>query len=235
MKIGVLLICVGKYDIFFDELYETCENLFLNGHDKTYYVFTDSEKIIEKHNVIKIKQNNLGWPYNTLKRFEMFNSISDKLITEDYLYFFNANMKINMVVGDEIIPKEEHNFLMGVNHPAFYNADKSNFTYERRPESRFYIGHQEGITYFQGCFNGGRSIEFLEMSRILDDMINIDLKNDIMPIWHDESALNWYYKDRTPLVLNSGYSYPEGWSLPFEQKILQKNKHNYGGHDYLRN
>jgi hypothetical protein len=55
-----------------------------------------------------------------------------------------------------------------------------------------------------------------------------------MPIWHDESALNWYYLDKSPLLVDSSYAYPEGWSIPFNKKIIQRNKNNYGGYDYLR-
>jgi hypothetical protein len=64
---------------------------------------------------------------------------------------------------------------MAVNHPGFYNARKEVFTYERRKESQFYIPNTEGKLYYQGCFNGGKSNVFLEMSQKLADMIDIDL------------------------------------------------------------
>lgn len=233
MNIGVLIICTGKYNIFLKDLYKSSEKFFLKNHKKTYYVFTDGE-IIENKNIKKIHQETLGWPNNTLKRFAMFNKISEQLINEDYLFFLNANMLFTDEVNEEIIPKEKNNFLMGVNHPGFFNTSKENFSYERRPESVFYIPLNKGEYYYQGCFNGGGSKEFLEMSKILDDMINIDLSNDIMPIWHDESALNWYYLDKSPLLVDSSYAYPEGWSIPFDKKIIQRNKTNYGGYDYLR-
>jgi hypothetical protein len=233
MSIGILIVCTGKYDIFFKDLYESSEKYFLKNHKKTYYVFTDGN-IVENENIKIFHQKSLGWPYNTLKRFEMFNKISDELIKEDYLFFLNANMLFTDYVNDEVLPKEGNNFLMGVNHPGFFNTIKENFSYERRPESVFYIPLNKGEYYYQGCFNGGSSKEFLEMSKILDDMINKDLDNNIMPIWHDESALNWYYLNKSPLLVDSSYAYPEGWSIPFDKKIIQRNKTNYGGYDYLR-
>jgi hypothetical protein len=165
----------------------------------------------------------------------MFNSISDVLIKEDYIFFLNANMLFNSEVNEEVIPTEENQFLMGANHPGFFNTIKQNFTYERRPESVFFIPMESGDYYYQGCFNGGSSEEFLKMSKILNDMIDIDLNNQIIPIWHDESALNWYYLNRNPLLLDSSYVYPEGWSIPFTKKIIQRNKSSYGGYEYLRN
>lgn len=233
MNIGILIICTGKYNIFFKDLYDSCEKHFLKKHKKTYYVFTDGEIIIGE-NIKRIYQKSLGWPYNTLKRFEMFNNISDILINEDYLFFFNANMIFNSDVNEEVLPDGVNDFLMGVNHPGYYNSNRELFPYERRLDSVFHIPIDKGNYYYQGCFNGGTSEEFLKMSNILNSMINVDLNNNIMPTWHDESALNWYYLNKSPLLVDSSYAYPEGWSIPFTKKIIQRNKLNYGGYEYLR-
>lgn len=232
-NIGILIVATGKYTIFVKDLYESCEKYFLKHYNKRYYVFTN-EDIPSHSNIVKIRQDSLGWPYNTLKRFEMFNKISDDLMREDYLFFLNANMLLVNEVNEEVIPKQEHDFLMGVHHPGYYNAPKEQFPYERRSESLFCISPPNAKYYYQGCFNGGSSKEFLNMSKTLESMINTDLNNNIIPIWHDESALNWYFKDKKPLVMNPEYACPEGWSMQSEIKIIQKNKNNYGGHDYLR-
>jgi hypothetical protein len=164
----------------------------------------------------------------------MFNKIKDKLSEYDYIYFFNVNMLVTKEVGEEVLPNESNNYLMGVNHPGFYNKQKEEFPYERNSNSQCFIPLNEGNYYFQGCFNGGRSKEFLEMSEILQNKTDIDIKNGIIPIFHDESMLNWYYKDKNPLLLPSDYAYPEMWSIPFKRIIIQRDKQNYGGHEYLR-
>jgi len=233
MNIGILIICIGKYKIFFDDLYKSSENFFFNGYKKTYYVFTDGN-INEYENVKKIYQENLGWPNNTMMRFEMFNKINKELLEEDYLFFLNANMIFEETVGIEVIPKKEHNFLMGVIHPGYFNKGIKEYPYERRNESTLYIPIGNGKHYFQGCFNGGRSKEFLNMSSILSEKINEDLKNGIIPIYHDESALNWYYSNIEPLSIDSGYSYPGNLKIPFTKKIVQRNKLDYGGYEFLR-
>jgi hypothetical protein len=233
INIGILYICTGKYNVFFEQFYESSENYFLNDYKKTYYVFTDSE-IKPRNNIKIINQKFLGWPYDTMKRFHMFNSIKNYLENEDFLFFLNANMKIVDFINHEIIPTEKNNFLMGVKHPGFYNSSKNSFTYERRKESNFYIPYEEGKFYYQGCFNGGKTEHYLKMSDTLSNMIDDDLKKDIIPIWHDETALNWYFKDKNPLLLEPSYAYPELWDLPIEKKIIQLDKNKYGGHNYLR-
>lgn len=232
MTINILTICTGKYTMFFENFYNSCEKYFLTNHKKSYFVFTDGE-ILSQNNIHKIYQSKLGWPYDTMMRFKMFNSISEKL-TGDFTYFFNANMLFVNEVCEEVIPNENNNWLMGVNHPGFFNKTPLQFTYERNRNSQFYIPFGEGKYYYQGCFNGGRTKEFLEMSKILETKIEIDISNGIIPVWHDESALNWYYNNINPLLVSPSYAYPESVSINFQKKIVQIDKSKIGGHSYLR-
>lgn len=234
MNVGVLIICTGRYNIFFEDLYKSCEDLFLKNHKKTYYVFTDGE-LIKRDNVVIFHQDFLGWPYDTMKRFHMFNNYKEQLKKEDYLFFLNANMLIVSNVNEDIIPSDKTSHLMGVLHPGFFDRPKHHHIFERNPKSQFYVPHGQGDFYYQGCFNGGRTLEFLEMSEILEKKIDIDLENNIIPIWHDESALNWYYLNKNVLGVHPKYAYPESWNLPFEKIIIQRDKNHYGGYDYLRN
>jgi hypothetical protein len=231
--INILTICTGKYFMFFDDFYQSCESNFLTNYKKKYFVFTDGE-LNHYDNVVKIYQPKLGWPYDTMMRFKMFNSI-ENLLDGDYIYFFNINMSFLEKVGEEVIPREDNDYLMGVNHPGFYNQSNFSFTYERRPTSKFYIPLGKGKKYYQGCFNGGRRKEFISMSKELEELIDYDLSKDIIPVWHDESALNWYYCNRNPLMLNPSYAYPESLNIPFDKKIIQIDKSKLGGHVYLRN
>lgn len=121
MKIGILYICTGKYVVFWKEFYNSFMKNFCNDCEKDFFVFTDSSKIEfeEKENVHKIFQENLGWPYNTLMRFSMFDSIKETLKKFDYLYFFNANMICNKkVYENEILPNLDNGKkLIVVIHP----------------------------------------------------------------------------------------------------------------------
>ena len=233
MKIAILTICTGKYTMFFKQLYETCKMNFLEEYEKTFFVFTDGD-IENNSDVVRIEQKKLGWPFDTMMRFSMFNRISDRLSEYDYIFFLNANMVVSSKVGSEILPNEENDYLVGVDHPGFHGKPKQNFTYERNKSSNFYIPFEDGKIYFQGCFNGGRNKEFLEMSKELEILIYDDLKKNHIPLWHDESALNWYYSKRNPKPLPPSYAYPEVSEPDYEKKIIQLDKTKYGGHDFLR-
>lgn len=221
--------------MFFKDFFETCESLFLKGHEKKYFVFTDGEsELFNNPNVCKIHQNQLGWPYDTFMRFHMFCSIEKALSDMDFLFFFNANMKFIELIGKEILADQSNDWLIGVNHPGYYKEQIKDFPYDRNPESTAFIPVGQGKYYYQGCLNGGRSEEYLEMARQLAKNIDDDKAKGIIARWHDESHLNHYFLSKNPKLLDCSYAYPESLTLPFDKKIIQLDKSKRGGHDYLR-
>ena len=259
MKIAILTIATGKYHIFLDELVNSSEEYFMENHEKEYFVFTDlPEYTNEKTDSISlIKQDHLGWPYDTMMRFHMFLSIKERLLEFDYVFFLNANMKFIRKVGAEILPKEDDSYLVGVKHPGFHlgvsigrdnEFKKIEFPYEGNPEISCHIKKGDGSHYFQGCFNGGRSTEWVEMCKCLSEMTDLDISNDLIPIWHDESYLNWYFSKRKVKALFPVYGLPEqvlernfsptfiNYSVLCDVKhyIIQRDKSKYGGSDFLR-
>ena len=173
-NIAILYICTGKYDIFWEDFYKTSEKYFLNNSEKHYFVFTDAQSIYDENcdRVHKIYQKTLGWPYNTLMRFNMFKGIEEKLKEFDYIFFLNANMLFVDYVGEEILPKEEG--LLVAKHPAFYDKDVDEYPYDRNEKSLAYIPYGQGDVYVQGAFNGGKSRDFLQLINELDKNICLE-------------------------------------------------------------
>jgi histo-blood group ABO system transferase len=165
----------------------------------------------------------LGWPYDSMMRFHMFHKNREMLSEMDYLFFLNANMLVSSEVDDQILPKNNICGIVSTIHPGYYKT-RTNYPYERNPRSEFNIPEGIGDYYFQGCFNGGRCDNFLEMSRILASRMDNDLANGIIPVWHDESAINWYLVNKDPLVLPPTYAYPEGCDgETIERILIEKN------------
>jgi hypothetical protein len=234
IRIAILYICTGKYKIFWKDFFESVEAKFLNECYIEYFVFTDGELEAVNERVTIVECMHLGWPYDTLFRFKMFDKIRIELEQFDYLFFMNANLIIIETITQDILPVEED--LVGVIHPGFYNKMKTEFTYERRANSLAFLTFEEGEYYFMGGFNGGKASAFLKMSYELNNNIDIDLKNGFIAEWHDESHLNkyfWNHKDSLK-VLDPSFGYPDGWLLPFKKRILIRDKINFGGHDFLR-
>ena len=61
----------------------------------------------------------------------------------------------------------------------------------------------------------------LKLLKTLVRNVDIDLKNNVIPKWHDESHLNRYFIDHTPTVfLSPSYCFPLGEDSPFEPKLV---------------
>ncbi len=234
-KVGILYICTGAYDVFFEGFYHTAEKFLLPNSEKHYFVFTESEKIVSNDNIHKIYQERLGWPKDTLMRFHLFLNIEQQLKDFDYLFFFNANYTfIKSINESEFLPKENDNFLLGQIHPVAYHKKRNEFPYEDNQNSKAYIPPQNGNHYFAGGLIGGRTQDFFALCHTLKNNINTDLENNVIAKWHDESHINWYFSNIEPKKLHPGYCYPQDWYLPFEQKTLLLDKNKFGGHGFLR-
>ena len=243
MKVGILFIATGRYVVFWEDFYRSCEKYFLPGHEKTYFLFTDAENLSVGDNVRVVAHRFRGWPEETLMRFDTFLAVESELAETDYLYFINGTMVPRRVVGEEIFPTEEQGLTVTL-HPCFYKLPLEAYTYDRQKKSRAYIAPGEGKYYFMGGFNGGRTADFLKLIRDLDAATKADYAKGIIALWHDESHLNKYMLDKNPLILSPAYGFPEG--MPFNQenlrefadnyKMLIKDKSNpaYGGHGWLR-
>jgi hypothetical protein len=229
-KVAILYICTGKYDVFWKEFYESYEENFLKNSHKEYFVFTDAQSLMYEDKcdrIHKIFQKQLGWPYDTLMRFSMFDSISQQLMKFDYVFFMNANCKcVSEITEDEFLPKKKD--ILVVQHPGEYNKKPSRYSYDRNPKSTAYIPKGEGKYYICGGINGGRTNAYLELVAELKQNVDTDLQNNVIAKWHDESHINHYiYVHDNWEMLSPSYCYAEDWNLPFEPKILVREKSNY--------
>ncbi len=239
-KIGILYICTGKYEVFWEGFYDSVCRYFLNEEDLHFFVWTDSEEVIkyaENDKKIHIYYQEVEqWPYPTLKRFEYFLRAKEEMRKMDYLIFMNANLIVNTPISrEEVLPGDEERLFFTL-HPGFFDQTRDKFTYDENNKCRAYIGKNEGERYYAGGFNGGCAQDFIELMECLSERINADLQEGIIARWHDESHINRYIIDcKKPYrVLSPAYLYPQGLDIPFEEKITVIDKNTKGGHAYLR-
>ena len=230
-KVGILYICTGKYTVFWPDFYRTFREKFLPESDKTFFVFTDAPSIEGDGapDVRRIYQKALDWPYSSLLRFKMFAGQAAALEKMDYLFFANANLVCRETVTEaEFLPRPGRGErLLVVQQPGFWDKKPIFYTYDRNPKCRAYIPYNCGRDYVSGGLNGGTAAAFLAMSRELDRRTDADLADGQMALWHDESHLNRYIAEQDPAsyrLLTPAYWYPEGWDMPFAQKIVVRDK-----------
>lgn len=232
-SVAILYLCTGKYTVFWPDFYRSFEENFLPGMEKTYFVFTDAENIEfdEAEKVRRIYQQPYDWPYSTMKRFHVFLTQSEALAKFDYLFFGNANLRCCAPVGAlELLPDvQSGRQLVVVRHPGYWDKAPQFLPYDRNPRCRAYIPYNCGSVYVAGGLNGGTAPAFLALCRELDARTEADLADGVIPRWHDESELNRLVAEMPERfrVLDPGYCMPEGVELPFETKVLVRQKANW--------
>lgn len=218
MRIGMLCIATNKYIRYAQPLWDSAKKYFMSGHEVSMFVFTNQPNVPE--GTIRIEQDHMPWPGPTLMRYHVFLKSEEQLRKMDYLYYSDADMLFVDTVGDEALGD-----LVATIHPGFYNKQRSDFSYERRPESAAYMGPNDGASYFAGGFNGGKATKFLEMAAACKEMVDADASKGMVPIWHDESCMNKYLSKNPPTnALSPSYCYPESWNLPFKKRLLALDK-----------
>ena len=237
-KIAILYIATGKYIDFWKKFYKATEKYFLPEHEKTYFLFTDHQDLDLPKNVVPVHIENEVWPYITLKRYHYFCDQKETLKKFDYLYFMNANLIFQAPIGNEVLPSSEQGLMVTI-HPWYLSVQRERFTYETNQRSKAYIAPNEGRYYFMGSFNGGTSQAFLKLAEKIKEWTDIDLTNNVIPLWHDESMLNRYMIDymnkKNPLVLLPEYVVPGDMNLKYEGiKGILLDKKRELGMDYLR-
>ena len=181
---------------------------------QSFYLLTDRTSDVVEEWITVCPVRHERFPYISLRRYEHFMNIADELSGSSYIFYIDADMQF-INVGDEILSDR-----VVVAHPAFYDKPSEKCSFDHNVLSKAFVPYDYQGPYFQNCFQGGVSGEFLSMSQCLSSRIQHDLENNQMALWHDESHMNWYMAEHPPsLILDPGYAYPWWKDVPFEQKI----------------
>lgn len=217
MRVAVLNVVTGKYIDYFEQLKDSVEENFFNEDEVDIFLFTDTDREYGD-NVKKIKIERGGWPNDTLYRYHYFLMAKEELMKYDLLLYLDVDLKVVSKVGREMVGD-----LVAVQHPGFYG--KTNGTYERRRTSTAYVPATIKAPYYCGGLQGGRPEHYLKACEIMSKNIDIDKKNSIIAIWHDESHWNKYLSENKPETsLDPSYCYPTDCYFEWVQEFSSKRK-----------
>jgi histo-blood group ABO system transferase len=189
MNISLIVIATNKYIEFVPQLIASVEKNFLKNHNVEIFLFTNQPF---KGNATVIPTEHRSWPWMTLGRYHLIQTLKD-YPKKDYYYYIDADMLVIDEVGDEIFGNR-----VAAIHGKF---KKKPGNFDRNPLSLAYV--PKGITnpYFCGGFQGGSN--FLTDAIALSERIDTDFSKGIIALWHDESHWNRYCLDNTPDVVLS--------------------------------
>tara|TARA_E500000305_G_C3932282_1_gene193362 strand:- start:340 stop:798 length:459 start_codon:yes stop_codon:yes gene_type:complete len=124
----------------------------------------------------------------------------------------------------------------GVHHPCHFmgfpphNKLPGAFETDERSQGSIDLDQYSPKVYYQGCLWGGKIPEVFELIDLIDERTQVDVENDSIPVWHDESHINRFFienEDRVHL-LGPEYAYPEVFEdhCNFKPKIVHLAKDN---------
>jgi len=234
MKVSICFIGTGKYLNFLPKYYENIHQYFLPNSEKKFLVFTDGTGDFPE-DISTYPHEHVEWPYITLKRFEIIQKAKKEIEDTDWFVFIDADaLVVNTVTEEEFFDDTKDYF--GVHHPCHFlkmpphNQKYGAFETNSNSTAAIDKDNDDLSVYFQGCLWGGKVPQVINLIEELDRRVNIDLDNDVIAQWHDESHLNKFLienKDNVN-VLGPEFAYPEMFSqyCNFEPKIVHLSKNN---------
>ncbi|MEX0849074.1 MAG: hypothetical protein WD055_02500 [Candidatus Dependentiae bacterium] len=211
-KVGLCVMATGNYIQYVDRLLHSADAYFLSNHDVTYFVFTDSP--YEHKKCTTVYQEQMGWPYDSMMRFEIYYKNKDKFAHLDYVYAIDADMAFGQAVGDEILSDRVATILS----VHLFDMIKP---YEANPISTAYVHANEGVHYYAGAFYGGTKDAFIQLTQTASERIHIDLARGYVAWANDESHINRYFIDFEPTkILSPAYCHFDHWQSPYQKKII---------------
>lgn len=227
MKIALVSIATNKYNIFSDILLKSLDEYF-SIQQMDFYLFgnTDPSYSPKQFNLIRHYISHTPHPLGTLLRYHFYLEKKQDLLKYDYVFHIDCDMQLVDKVDQDILGDRVCTI-----HPGwFYRKDIQNYEYDRNPNCKAYVAVDDPRVIpghmYQNCFQGGSSIEFIKMAESIKNDIEIDLKNNIIARWHDESYMNKYMLDNRPTkLLSPAYAYPEKWNIQnLSKKIIHLDK-----------
>lgn len=240
--VALFVIATNKYLQFLNPLLKSVEEHFLKEIPVDVIVFTnhnEEELVGCEHNLKRVaikvhKVVHKPWPMMTLERYQMFDDLfqtAKQDLAEVYSHVFYCDVDMLFVadVGKEILLDEGEEGLIATAHHGFLFKPRETFTFETNPLSAAYIPPEQNVLYYYaGGFQGGTTSVFAKACFELSTRIKMDLDNEIVAVWHDESHWNRLCFEQTPAkILSPSYCYhetrlQEPW--PFKPKLLALTK-----------
>lgn len=209
--IGICYIATGKYFRYFETFKREIVN-FCPGNEKFVVVFTDKKETSQLIQFYKkgvrfffMNIENLPWPMVTMFKFRRIQQTKQLIEGFGFDCSYIVNLDATVIPNREIQPEE---FLfegkIGVIQHFLWNQ----ISEQERADS-FWVDYDKSIAWRDSrkikwqAFPGFLSCPFNlvdNMCNEIEEMIAYDLKNYVIPYYHDESYYNKYLDNHPELV-----------------------------------
>jgi len=186
-NILILYITTGIYNNYAEQFFNSLS--YFQPKDRKKVIWYTDDLINENKSFIKpwdtevVPLRHYPWPIITLFKFNYLKEAINLFGSDyDYIFYFNANI----LFKDYVTNYANKDKLTAVYHWNWLNGNK-NFVALGHGDykSTSYIDHP--YDYVQACQVGGDIKEVEKMCNTINYWIQLDLANNIIPRFHDES------------------------------------------------
>jgi hypothetical protein len=220
-SVGIVVMATGRYMSFLEDLVVSATE-HVNGLS-AIYVLADRKPEVKSPHIKWLPWGHFPWPISTLLRYRAQSTYASTLANVDVLLYVDVDMKFI-----DTVDVTNCQGIFAVNHPGYSEAGSSPLPFERSSNSSFKIADVPNSTYFCGGVQGGQSNAYLEACSELAKMIDYDLARDLVPLWHDESAWNWWCHHHPPAMqLSRDYCTPDSEDLSNAHIVALSKDHDF--------
>ena len=227
-KVAILGVMTDKYVKYFPKYHESINKFFLPNTEKDFYCFTDQfdfPYFQGKKEVNLVPTEHRPMPWTMSLTFHHIAGIANKLKKYSHVIYIDTDMYFEVPV----LEKDFFTYdkpLFAVQHHGYINK-LGEFDFSSKSTASVKRG-DDLSNYWQASFYGGDTKTFMEMAKELKRRTDVDIKNNFVARWLDESQLNKYLIDHKKLVhtVPPSYSYPSLKPIPkpFKKKIVHITK-----------
>lgn len=201
------------------------------GHDTEVIIFTDNPRKELESKCLHVKQiriPSLIWPDITLFRFHIISKFKEQ-IRGRYFVWIDADMRIvkkfnpiEFLLGNEICLSRHPGYSISFNSfMQLWRKGKlrtglarlriilkhklSDQGWEINKESAAYVPLWKRKVYVQGGFWISERSAGIKMASTISESIETDLLRSHVPIYHDETYLNWFYVNHKVGLMPFGF------------------------------
>lgn len=209
-------IATNGYIKYAKNLLESLDNLSSPAEVQIILLSDTEISSFQTQNIIvtNVEITSLSWPWATLMRYHLITNHIDLAMSENICYI-DADSVVHEPFWKTQIFESAQSGLIFVQHPGYFRGiPAKNFfgrirdlvkdfklltlegglgNWEKRKISSAYVDRRRRNIYICGGVWMGKLNSIKTMSRKLQENVDLDLADNLIARWHDESHLNQYY------------------------------------------
>lgn len=156
------------------------------------------------------------WPFSTLNRFKFILSKKDQFKGSTFVY-----LDADTLVKKNLAIMNNSSDVTFVAHPGYWRPKKLSLlpfkkvtilgSWENRSDQLSFVPPSKRKIYVCGGVWFGPTAKIIEMCETLHAMHLEDLSFNRIPIWHDESYLNWYFVEKQKKFVSPEFAFVQDY------------------------